>query len=252
MKVSIWQQFSSNHSASFMIVGQFKTVEKAESVASEVRQMIREIGSWWEQVEDSEAVRKRLESSEDVTPPERRFASHYEVSWSQNARSKSVAPLDWISHQAADSAVRTFNSIVIVEPVDSWQGPHPIDKIIEKLGAQVASDCEIYDSYLSLHLSCTAPDQAIADQIMAKIEYKQLSRDTVMMLPGLYATRGRALCDGKNIILTGYQMHRIYHSQQNEQWAFEEELRRLLEFFTQCGCTDIQYTFSETSSSEEP
>ena len=251
MKISIWQQFSSNHSASFMIVGQFESVAMAESVASEVRLMIREIGSWWEQFEDAEAARKSLERSEDITPLERRFATQYEVSWSQDARNNSVAPLDWISDQNAANAVRTFDKLVIIEPVDSWQGPHPIDKIIEKLGAQVASDCEIYDSYLSLHLSCTAPDQATADQIMGEIKYKHLSRDTLVILPGLYATRGQALCDGQNIVLKRYQMHRIYRSSQNEKWLFEEELRRLLEYFTQCGCTEIQYTFSETSYGEE-
>ena len=30
MKISIWQQFSSNHSANFELVGQFPTVEEAE------------------------------------------------------------------------------------------------------------------------------------------------------------------------------------------------------------------------------
>jgi|GEM_PF-3210932 len=40
MKLSIWQQFSSNHSANYMVVGKFETSEKAAVVASEFRKFV--------------------------------------------------------------------------------------------------------------------------------------------------------------------------------------------------------------------
>jgi len=43
MRLSIWQQFSSNHSANFEIVGTFKTEELAHQAAEELREISRAI-----------------------------------------------------------------------------------------------------------------------------------------------------------------------------------------------------------------
>jgi hypothetical protein len=46
MRVSIWQQFSSNHSGHFWVVGTFKTVEDAQKAYDELRAMLTEIDRW--------------------------------------------------------------------------------------------------------------------------------------------------------------------------------------------------------------
>jgi hypothetical protein len=43
MRVSIWQQFSSNHSSFFTVAGIFKTVELAEKATHELRSIIKTI-----------------------------------------------------------------------------------------------------------------------------------------------------------------------------------------------------------------
>ena len=40
MKLSVWQQFSSNHSASFTVVGEFESAQKAQQAAAEIRRLI--------------------------------------------------------------------------------------------------------------------------------------------------------------------------------------------------------------------
>jgi hypothetical protein len=46
MKRSIWQQFSSNHSASFQAVGEFKAIEEASVAVELLRSILLRIHDW--------------------------------------------------------------------------------------------------------------------------------------------------------------------------------------------------------------
>lgn len=50
MKVTIWEQFSSNHSSSFTIIGKFDSQEKAQEAVSQV-------DYWWDEEYGSVAVK---------------------------------------------------------------------------------------------------------------------------------------------------------------------------------------------------
>lgn len=43
MKLSLWQQFSSNHSAGFSLIGQFKTAEEATQAVAVIRGILEKI-----------------------------------------------------------------------------------------------------------------------------------------------------------------------------------------------------------------
>ncbi len=49
MRLTLWQQFSSNHSAGFMIVGTFKAATDAQQVANEIRSILVKVAHWREQ-----------------------------------------------------------------------------------------------------------------------------------------------------------------------------------------------------------
>src|SRR5579864_8296453 len=85
MGISIWRQFSSNHSANFTVVGQFETPERAHEVAEEMRAMLRAIGEWWEQYPGLEGqIEHDLGKRGQLTPPEAHFKEQYGVAWPQS------------------------------------------------------------------------------------------------------------------------------------------------------------------------
>ena len=43
MKISIWRQFSSNHSGGFTVIGKFQSKEEADKLADEIRTLIKTI-----------------------------------------------------------------------------------------------------------------------------------------------------------------------------------------------------------------
>src|SRR5215475_13956899 len=43
MRISIWQQFASNHSNSFIVVGRFQTVEQAQQAYQSIRSVLQHL-----------------------------------------------------------------------------------------------------------------------------------------------------------------------------------------------------------------
>ena len=67
MKITVWQQFSSNHSSRFTIVGVFNTLTVAENAAAEIRGILQKIQQWHEDnPEKSEAL---YEEADGEWPP---------------------------------------------------------------------------------------------------------------------------------------------------------------------------------------
>ncbi len=81
MKVSIWQQFSSNHSADYTIVGVFPAAAQAAEMGSALKKLVSDIRAWREQNNH-----KRYETS----PIEVEAEQAYGIEWQE--------PLDWLSH----------------------------------------------------------------------------------------------------------------------------------------------------------
>src|SRR5687768_7863721 len=46
MKISLWQQFSSNHSNGFQVVGIFESVDDAANVETRLKQLLNEATRW--------------------------------------------------------------------------------------------------------------------------------------------------------------------------------------------------------------
>ena len=59
MRISIWQQFSSNHSSSFTIIGTFENSEAAQRAAIEFRAILEKIVGWYQEP-SHEAVLSQL------------------------------------------------------------------------------------------------------------------------------------------------------------------------------------------------
>src|SRR5687767_3760219 len=83
MKITLWQQFSSNHSASFTVVGKFPSAEAAQTAYTEIVHHLKQIKEWWEKL-STEEVDEWLAKVYDhkvITPVEAALAQRYGVDW---------------------------------------------------------------------------------------------------------------------------------------------------------------------------
>ncbi|MEQ8677262.1 MAG: hypothetical protein RLP44_31560 [Aggregatilineales bacterium] len=250
MKLSIWQQFSSNHSANFMVVGEFESVEWAETVADELQLMLADISAWWSRFDDRddrERIEDAVKESGGLAPPEIKYKAQFGVEvWGKGTRGVS----DWMQSPRASEAISTFGNLVIVNPAsDTWMGPPPFVEILRNLGGKVAADCENWDdTYFAMNLTCVTPQaQLMVDE--TRIEDRHGTK--LITLPGCRITRGELLREGSNMQLKHYQLHDGYYKHSNskdkpsEKWNFEEELQRLLAYLESRECENITYEFLE-------
>jgi hypothetical protein len=153
MRVSIWQQFASDNSNSFVVVGHFETVAAAQHVAFELDRLLRAIATWHEQHPDG--------WQGEPSPPEVEAAQHYGVAWE--------AGHDWLDRgpDMVSSLLTTWDTCVFLNT--PWHfgttGYRPFDEIIAKLGGTPVVGCAYESSEIEVNLTCTAPDHQTAQHL---------------------------------------------------------------------------------------
>ncbi len=217
MRVSIWRQFSNNHSADFTVVGQFESAEWAELVGQELREMLRTIGAWWETKGDwkaQEAVDKQLRQAGELAPPEKVFEAKYGVGWTQYPGNSQRYPLDWVTFQGAAEGVQVYRNLVFVSPPgNTWAGARPFDVIIEKLGGQAASDVEDDQAELVVTLSFNVQDEATAESMVQRMAKLEGFPSPFVSIPGRGTpTPGIIERDGKRITIRNLWLHDIEYT----------------------------------------
>lgn len=157
MRISIWQQFSSNHSSNFTVVGIFPTVDQAAEKAKLLHQMIADIQDEQHQLE----LQRKLPDNYKPVQIEMALSEEYGVEWRFS--------LDWAWQ--VDYAVRQIDNYVIVQNVlaETWNGPHPFDQLLERFGAQTLVREEMEGSHIEVDVSATAPNQQIVDTIFDEL-----------------------------------------------------------------------------------
>jgi hypothetical protein len=104
MRVSLWRQFSGNHSSSFTLVGVFDSPEAAQEGAERLRAMLEQIAIWREQHPLPNGW-----AYDDPTPPELELAQQYGVEWTYG--------LDWLSGpEDVDDLITTFDRLILINP----------------------------------------------------------------------------------------------------------------------------------------
>ncbi|QPC83689.1 hypothetical protein G4Y79_04720 [Phototrophicus methaneseepsis] len=186
MKISIWQQFSSNHSGFFWVVGTFKNVSDAQSAFDELRDMLFTIDKWHRDNRDqSQAAMQQGQIT--PLPPEQTFAEKYSVQW--------PSTIDWTNwagyylenypgfenvdaqrnaRALIDNAVQIVGrNVMVSSPDQTWMTIQPFEGILSRLGAKtIGYDMETTDTESIDHttiMNFTAPNSAIADQIEASL-----------------------------------------------------------------------------------
>jgi hypothetical protein len=117
MKLSIWQQFSSNHSNSFTLVGVFPSAAKAEKAFKRIDTLLKAIDTWREKHPDDYTY-------ELMSEPEEKIAEQYDIDWgdpTENVR------------------IQQYRHIIEIDaPADSWTRRRPYEVLLQAFGGDVA------------------------------------------------------------------------------------------------------------------
>lgn len=173
MRISIWQQWSSNHSALYAIVGEFASTEAAEAAATTLHGIADAIRLWFKQPRGARAEAPA-------------FPAGPEGTWAERAAA------DWTDYLG--STVRLFgyhppdivrwDRLVIVSMLEGQSfthAPEPADhRVFSDLGGRAAVDGEGEggtDSVAAVHLTCHAVDEGTAETLEQEIR-AVLDRET--------------------------------------------------------------------------
>jgi hypothetical protein len=173
MKISLWQQFSSNHSGFFWVVGTFASLAEARNAYEKLREMLITIDQWHQEHPD------KAHKSIDPLPPEREFAIQYGVEWPLTidwtgwaAYKHSSLPENYARktalHLIDDAIFILGRTVVAHNPDQTWMSQQPFEGILANLGAQTMGyDLESLEQegWPESHLIFTTPDIATANRL---------------------------------------------------------------------------------------
>ena len=178
MRISIWQQFSSNHSADFRIVSVFKTPEDAQKAAEELKRVLKKLADWHSdptnqpllsEIGDSFA---RDQDNRLHIPPEIELDDQYGIGFSYE-------PLDWLwDVSQVVETIAIYQSIVYFSNDPhmrrTWSGEEPFDRLLEKLGGETYVAGGRTEDEFWLQVTTVAPDESTAKRIVSEIKNNML------------------------------------------------------------------------------
>jgi hypothetical protein len=135
MKLSIWQQWSSNHSADFTLVGSFESAEQAKQAAAKLKAILTRIAEYYANLTPEEFMEHTEDYERPLSPVEQRIWAEYDLDWP-------YAP-DWLYDETTLSKqVQVFDRFVFVthSPAQTGSGYRPFDTILQRLGGTVLLD----------------------------------------------------------------------------------------------------------------
>jgi hypothetical protein len=258
MHISIWQQFGSNHSNGFTIVGEFETVEEARQTANRFLTMLEEIRS-----EQETWTYPFTNLPKEV---EKKYSALYDVNWPEI--------LDWLlSEGNIHDYVIAYENRVIVDSLGEAKDYKPIDVLMAQWAKRMLLETEMGLNAIVVEITCQIPDpqqgQILFDTLNAYFKEANLYEYTDDPI-----TPWRSLA--KPVTLTFEHKDRpptIYSTDEDTVWYGEVQLDTteqtaqlritnlifnavghglppLLAYLKANGCTDIQYSLSERPRSE--
>lgn len=221
MKVTLWQQFSSNHSNGFTLVGVFPSAAQANKAYQRIDKLLKAIDKWRDVHPDDYRY-------ETLTPPEKRIAATYDIDWEEPTENVSI---------------QQFQAIIEIDaPADSWTRRTPYELLLQAFGADVAgwddqeqgddlSEPSIYRAQISATAKSEAEASALAQSLQEKLTQENLKQFNIF-------AGTRIIADGLHIRIENLAMREI---------QFFAGLVRDLE----AACEDVHYTLLKQAMNED-
>lgn len=178
MRISVWQQFSSNNSSYFTIVGEFESAKAAQTAAMKLKGFFESIHQWFDMPANVAQKKEKDDSGYvDVSGPEKQISEQYGIQWYDRT-------IDWLYPQNFNG-ISVVDHLLFIEPVDTWQGGKPLSELIKAFGGRgiVHGDADDFDNggdnrTVYIRITCEAKDRAIAAAIVQEItEYSEAAND---------------------------------------------------------------------------
>lgn len=169
MKYSIWQQFSSNHSGSFTVIGRFPTQAAAREAADALSEIVQRIDEWYEDPANQAQIQR---DGPIMSPVEAEVKQTYELEWEYNDLG-----IDW--YGSGHEPVIHFGQAVLFDVGETWGAPQTIGELLSKLGGQVYEEHEFGAPITSIiaYLTCHFDDDQSARYISGLIEDWQTTNE---------------------------------------------------------------------------
>jgi hypothetical protein len=167
MKLTIWQEFSSNHSGRFSLIGQFSNEIEAKDSYLKLLPFLKELAEFVETYEGYSIFESEYAGHMKYTPPE-------EVFYKANRIDPKVNAIEWMWTLGGelDAGIRQFDNLVIMQSVsDLANDGFPFDYLLQTWGATVMLDSERKGGRLGVMIRCEAKDAVQAEKLQ-----EQLSR----------------------------------------------------------------------------
>jgi hypothetical protein len=156
MRISIWNQFASNHSGSFMVVGSFKTAQSAAEAEKNLRQIVADIYQWFDRPENAQFSNLLLGAP--PTAIEAQVFGKYKVP----LRETLLINSEDVRHSLSFGTVSNLAYMYIAE---TWgiEEKHPLKDLILRLGADQAAIHHSIEGeviwQVQYQVTCTLPDE---------------------------------------------------------------------------------------------
>ncbi len=233
LRLSIWRQFSSNHSADFSIIGTFDTPEAAQRAIDTLRALLDSISDWYEDPAHGDNPWLTWDWSTGQPPPpsqaEREIGERYGIDWPY--------AIDWFDRYDLQTFLQ--DNVIMLSNADNVDvGAYPMNLIMERLGAHVATDNLQSDnpSAVGIDLKCMAPSEEEAVRIQALVnEHIARRLETEIPLPwNMSFWDGEVRRDGARLEFVGLGLGNV-----------RGEFPLWLKYLRENGYSEIAYSFRD-------
>jgi hypothetical protein len=165
MHISIWQQFASNHSNSFIVIGRFETLPQAQDAYFAVHDVLQRLREGYLTTPYSSVRLPADEYAYSPTPVDIEVFKPF-----------GIVPhkmIDWISFEDefVDEVTQLYDSRIYISAF-GYSGYAPFDLLLGKLGATVDQTEDFEPGAMAVDIECTAQDSHAASQIYEGLQAK--------------------------------------------------------------------------------
>jgi hypothetical protein len=248
MRLSLWQQFSSNHSGFYQIVGLFPSAEEAQQAAEELRRLFREVETWY--LAQPDLPDDYLPPPDEISPPEQRWR----VAHGLMLAGMSLFDFEMVNFDfEAAQVVKVWEQMIFLASGSTWHLPDDYGKLSRALGGQWAVEYDMGEtiSKVWIAVECKAASTADAAKIHQIVgAYLNSSNDFEMPPWVKLALPPIEVYSLKTIGAANFTGDKLQFSL--NFMDVSRTLPRLVEYLKEHGCTDFQFQIRDESAYNYP
>lgn len=240
MQLTLWQQFTSNHSSGYTVIGRFESADAAHKAGEQLRDILTQIATWHQAYYEQHGV---YFGAHHVPPPptpiEEQLAQRYAIEWDWEQG------VDWAKRKdEAPQRVRISNRLVVISSLFTHYLEQPFSALIKQMGGEsfVATDPETAETQVLVTVMCDAPDEATTNTLKAILEkyFRAIAENPAYQIVPPWnedwrknASRGEVHIEGTTIQLRELCI------------GLPDTLDLIMTFLCSKGCQNIEYELLE-------